>query len=424
MIWNGGAMVEYDGQPNPKALIEYLAAVAKGRPAGGKNKKRKKKKGKKDQKKQSAKGAGKKKKKTKRKGPNKGGEGEAGGEALAGLTARERRQHECLHTDPATRAPAGSDSVSDLARSMRAANGGGPHVLALTPAEQRCGAPLDATVKVAEMLLRSSGYVVLRNAIPEAALRAFREALEDGVEASMAHVQKEKTPEGTASGGFALCTGEGAHCFTGWHERRRFKVAPTLTGPFAADDIINNGALLPILKAAFKGDVRLMTFATDANAVGSVSQGIHRDVGIEQLQPDSYAEHTPSVLVANIAARDVTLEDGPMELWPGTHMHDLPGLDFDVLDDGNTTEGAEFATLLPHTKVLMKAGDILLRDPHMLHRGTAYAGADQYRLLASLIYRGADYDGSRWGYMDVRRFNRHQQRAFEDVSHDGRQLLL
>ena len=223
-------------------------------------------------------------------------------------------------------------------------------------------------------------------------------------------------------------TGGGSTCFRGWHERRRFKVAPTLTGAFASDDVISNGVVLPILKAALEQDVRLMTFATDCNAVGSTAQGIHRDLSIAQLQSDSYAEHMSSVLVANIAMRDVTLQDGPMELWPGTHMHDLTGLDFEpnrqsADTDVNTTDGAAFAQLLPHAKVLMKAGDILVRDPHMLHRGTAYSG-DKYRLIATLIYRGNEYDRSKWGYMDVQRFAVHPKKKWRDISQNAAPLLM
>ena len=188
---------------------------------------KKKKKDKKKKKKEAKKKKDKKKKKKEAKEKAKKGQlknTKHGDRSLADLTARERQAHRCLYTDPATRAPAGADSVGNIARSMldverrsgtehplagdgsrdRGLEGSTPiNILSLTPAEQRCGAPLDATVTVAKTLLRSSGYVVLRNAIPKASLRALRDALEDGIDASMRHVRKERIPEGT---GFQLCT--------------------------------------------------------------------------------------------------------------------------------------------------------------------------------------------------------------------------
>ena len=98
-------------------------------------------------------------------------------------------------------------------------------------------------------------------------------------------------------------------------------------------------------------------FASDTALPGSDYQGVHSDThllfGETSLSLPAYS------IVVNIPLIDVTLERGPVEIWPGgTHL--MPG----TMDIQRTS--AQMHSEL----VTMPAGSLLIRDMRMWHRGT------------------------------------------------------
>jgi ectoine hydroxylase-related dioxygenase (phytanoyl-CoA dioxygenase family) len=97
--------------------------------------------------------------------------------------------------------------------------------------------------------------------------------------------------------------------------------------------------------------------ATDTPLLGSDYQDLHRDTQL--LFPESGVETPPYQLAVNFPLVDVTLENGPMEYAPGTHMTSKA--------EGMARIESGAAPLQP---VLMARGDAMIRDVRHIHRGT------------------------------------------------------
>jgi ectoine hydroxylase-related dioxygenase (phytanoyl-CoA dioxygenase family) len=97
--------------------------------------------------------------------------------------------------------------------------------------------------------------------------------------------------------------------------------------------------------------------ATETPLLGSDYQEIHRDT--PPFFPESGIETPPYQLAVNFPLVDVTPENGPFEVARGTHlMTKEAGLR--ALERGD-------ARLEP---ILLRAGDVMIRDVRGLHRGT------------------------------------------------------
>ena len=105
-------------------------------------------------------------------------------------------------------------------------------------------------------------------------------------------------------------------------------------------------------------DFAIDQYASDTPLKGSVYQEIHGDVGpLFRENPDF--QHPPAILAVNFPFIDVTPAHGPFEVARGTHL--LPKAEaLRRIEDGE----------IPLEPLLMNAGDVLIRDPRCLHRGT------------------------------------------------------
>ncbi|MCY4409220.1 MAG: phytanoyl-CoA dioxygenase family protein [Caldilineaceae bacterium] len=120
----------------------------------------------------------------------------------------------------------------------------------------------------------------------------------------------------------------------------------------------NDDTILAIASGILGEDLVLNNFASDTPFIGSVHQDIHTDLPLlYPEQPDLILP--PHFLAVNWPFVDVTPERGPFQIAEGTHL--LPkakGL--------ARTEAGEF----PLKSLLMEVGDVMIRDPRCLHRGS------------------------------------------------------
>lgn len=97
--------------------------------------------------------------------------------------------------------------------------------------------------------------------------------------------------------------------------------------------------------------------ATDTPLKGSDYQDLHRDT--PPLFPEAASETPPFQLAVNFPLVDVTEENGPLETTRGTHLM--------TKEEGlNKIEIGEIKI----ERVMMKAGDLMIRDVRAIHRGT------------------------------------------------------
>mgnify|MGYP001034100445 CR=1 FL=1 len=136
-----------------------------------------------------------------------------------------------------------------------------------------------------------------------------------------------------------------------------------------------------IVRAILGENVYCAQFASDTPAKGSVYQDWHADTSIEfsedgQLLP-------PKLIAANTSFVDVTPENGPFEISDGSHH--IP----DAIEKLKNGE-------LSFKPLCLKVGDVLIRDPRCVHRGSPNT-TDVPRGVAVLGFDRADHE--RGGHM-------------------------
>jgi ectoine hydroxylase-related dioxygenase (phytanoyl-CoA dioxygenase family) len=128
------------------------------------------------------------------------------------------------------------------------------------------------------------------------------------------------------------------------------------TEPFADPEVFANPTVLGVLNRVFAQEYVLVQLGADTAGPGSEYQEIHRDY--RPLFDDTVV--TPLyALAVNFPLVEVTPENGPFEMARGTHV--LPR------DEGiGKIEAGE----LPLEQFLAQPGDVTIRTPLALHRGT------------------------------------------------------
>jgi ectoine hydroxylase-related dioxygenase (phytanoyl-CoA dioxygenase family) len=126
--------------------------------------------------------------------------------------------------------------------------------------------------------------------------------------------------------------------------------------PFADPEVFANPTVLAVLKRVFHQEFLLVQLGVDVAAPGSEHQETHRDY--RPLFDDTVV--TPLyALAVNFPLVDVTRENGPFEMARGTHVL--------TRDEGMARVESGELELEAH---LAQAGDVSIRTPLALHRGT------------------------------------------------------
>jgi ectoine hydroxylase-related dioxygenase (phytanoyl-CoA dioxygenase family) len=126
--------------------------------------------------------------------------------------------------------------------------------------------------------------------------------------------------------------------------------------PFADPTVFANSMIMAVLNRVFFQEYKLVQLAVDIPLQGSDYQEIHRD--FRPLFSDQIT--TPLYAVAvNFPLVEVTAENGPFEMARGTHR--MPR------EEGLVKVRAGE---IPMEQFYMQPGDVMIRSPLALHRGT------------------------------------------------------
>jgi hypothetical protein len=162
---------------------------------------------------------------------------------------------------------------------------------------------------------------------------------------AFAQILNERIANGTASG----------------RGPNRYYISLPFEMPFADPAVFEDADILDILERAAEGDLVMPELAVDTPLQGSDYQLIHRDHA--QRSPDlPHANPAkPFQFAVNFPLVDITLDNGPLEMVPGTHL---------LTDEEckSRIKTGEMDRLL--TPLFMSLGDVMLRDVRTLHRGT------------------------------------------------------
>jgi hypothetical protein len=183
--------------------------------------------------------------------------------------------------------------------------------------------------------VRTRGYTVLRGHIPFDLVAMIAEAFQPIYEANLETIRTNPN-----------------------RGPMRHYIDLPFARPFYQSAIHGDPVIVAIVRNLMGEDVELDQYASDTPAKGSVYQEWHSD--IKPLFPEEPQLHTPpAVLTANFPFVDVGPENGPFEVADGSHR-----LPFD--EAKKKIESGE----LEHQPLFMNIGDVLIRDPRCLHRGT------------------------------------------------------
>jgi hypothetical protein len=110
------------------------------------------------------------------------------------------------------------------------------------------------------------------------------------------------------------------------------------------------------------------SYCCNVNCPGSADQDVHFDPGPART------------LVVNIALRDVTEQDGAIEIWPGSHLE--PGM----VNPIPASDLARRRALGPPIRGATKKGSLVIRDLRLWHRGRANPSTEMRHMVAALHY--------------------------------------
>lgn len=178
------------------------------------------------------------------------------------------------------------------------------------------------------------GHSILRNHLPVEKLRRWNEEFQPLLKA---HIDREGEMKNRGAA--------------------RYYVTLPFINPFADEEIFTDPDILAIVENLVGKDFTMVQLATDTPLLGSEYQDVHRDA--PPLFPEWGKETPPFQLAINFPLVDVTAENGPFETTLGTHMISK--------EEGLRKVETGEVELVP---LLMKLGDVMVRDVRGLHRGT------------------------------------------------------
>ncbi|MFT5088822.1 MAG: hypothetical protein ACI906_002323 [Candidatus Latescibacterota bacterium] len=183
--------------------------------------------------------------------------------------------------------------------------------------------------------VRQDGFGILRNHLPRDLMqdcnKAFAPILRDYV------AQHDKEPN---------------------RGLRRHYIPLPLEPPFYDARIFACTTIHGIVTRLLGPDALYTQFATDTPLRGSVYQAVHSDIWPLFVEnPD--LPHPPALIAINFSFTDVGLVDGPFQVARGSHR----------LPKEQALERIKRGEI-PLEPLLFEAGDVLIRDPRCLHRGS------------------------------------------------------
>ncbi len=224
-----------------------------------------------------------------------------------------------------------------------------PHMINLTRGEIHNNELVPATLQTAVQQVKVNGYVIFESVLSAefvAELRADYLAL---------YAEALQTPPEKTFG------------------KNHFRIYLPFRPPYIDERIINNPLALPVFEALLGPDLVCHYFASNTAAPGSDYQPVHSDTF--NLYPEFPIVVPPYMMVLNIPLVDTTLDNGPMDMWPGgSHLLNVP-----------RDEMAAVAETLTRQSGTMPAGSIMIRDGRMWHRGTPNR-SDKPRPNIAIVY--------------------------------------
>ena len=269
-----------------------------------------------------------------------------------------------------------------------------PQAITLSAAERTAGRFDPANRDLAAAILACRGYVILRDALePDFATELARQMEDIYQDCRQTHTVETGT---APTDGFKTEV-SGRRRATFWYRKSRWRIFPRLEGAMGDRRLLANPFVVPILERLLGESFRCRYVSSDTCLDGAILQSPHSDIDGDKVFVNGVWK--PRGFVVNVPVMECGLHNGPLEVWPGgSHMWDSNFLKpFGLVpnvQDGRNPPVERLAEFFPSIKVVLKPGEILIRDLAMWHRGTPNP-TDQPRTMLTIGMFRADHE---YGY--------------------------
>jgi len=229
----------------------------------------------------------------------------------------------------------------------------------LTDDERLTGGLSGENRRLATHLLMCNGFVLLRGALPLDLVTTMKrefDEIESDCLSSTSGKSLQDIPWRSTGG------------TTFWIANARLRAFIRMQGAFADPSVVANPFALGVMEDVLGPGFYCNSVSSDTCMLGSTFQSPHRDIG---FYPSGQTRGT----IVNIPLMHCGDHNGPLEVWlGGSHlwtrqsfqMAEMRAFDQDVANPAIE----QFAGRLPSVRLDLLPGDLLLRDPGTLHRGT------------------------------------------------------
>ena len=228
--------------------------------------------------------------------------------------------------------------------------------------------------------LTRDGYCVLRAHFDSSLVDACRTALWPTL---LAHVEQHEPNRGAA---------------------RHFFPMP-FTPPCYAPEFFFDDAILGIIRGAMDDRVVADQWGCDVPLLGSAHQGVHADYARPLFAESPELLVPPYMVVVSFGLSRITPEKGPIEIAPGTHRMPRAVAMASVAD----------GTILLRP-VELDVGDVLIRHPWALHRGSPNTTPTPRALVTIRYVR-------RWYADDSREVNAIPRVVWDAMTDEQRRMM-
>lgn len=269
-----------------------------------------------------------------------------------------------------------------------------PQAICLSTAERVSGRLAPDNLLLATAILACRGYVILRDALEQdfaADLGRQMQDLYQDCQDTLA-VETDSSPEA----GFKTQVSSRRRAVF-WFRKARWRIFPRLEGAMGDARLLANPFVVPVLERLLGESFACRYVSSDTCLDGAILQSPHSDIDGDEVFVRGVWK--PRGYVVNVPVMECGLHNGPLEVWPGgSHLWDSAFLGrFGLVpnvQDGRNPPVERLAEYFPSVKVVLKPGEILIRDLAMWHRGTPNPTNHPRTMLTVGMFR-ADHE---YGY--------------------------
>ena len=221
-----------------------------------------------------------------------------------------------------------------------------------------------------------NGYLVVENAVTKDQLQALRNEFEEWVSQSRDHkVGWGETVDGKSR--FDVEKGHNKNA----PALRRINAPHEVSDAYF--DVMANSNMTDMVADLIGPDVKLHHTKINSKLPGSLT-------AVKWHQDFPFTPHSnDSLITALLMVDEVTLENGPLEVWPTTHLGEIHTLWHGGKFTGAVSEDVTSEALEKRVFCTGKAGSVCLMHTRLLH-GSAPNNSDASRTLYICVYSAED----------------------------------